>query len=45
LGGRAAGEDVTDGSTSALQTNVDDFVGGQDAGVEGIMASFKEMTS
>lgn len=25
--------------------NVDDFVGGQDAGVEGIMASFKEMTS
>jgi hypothetical protein len=28
-----------------MQTNVDDFVGGQDAGVEGIMASFKEMTS
>ncbi|KAG7531043.1 hypothetical protein FFLO_04598 [Filobasidium floriforme] len=26
-------------------TNVDDFVGGQDAGVEGIMGSFKEMTS
>ena len=33
------------GCVLGFKTNVDDFVGGQDAGVEGIMASFKEMTS